>query len=212
MTLCLLCDRDLPAGEERRVACTACQTRLHRHLGELPGLYRKLGDALAPSTGTGGPHVSGTRIPGLPVNEHALSLRAWGGMVDALAAHEDDWRRQLGAGMAARFRGSPEQTLTAVVGWLMGHLWWACEKYPHIDGLAEDVRRLRSAARSVVDPPERTVRVGTCPTLLDDGEPCGAVLRYLPGAATIRCAWCRSEHGPSDWVALATALEAGDAA
>lgn len=198
---CLLCQRDLADDEQQRVACRHCQTRLHRQLLELPSLYRQLGEHLGPAGSTQGPRVSGSKPRRLPVNEEVLELRAWGGMVTELQAHEDDWRRHLGLPVAP-WRGSVEQTLTGVVGFLAGHLWWACEKYPHIDGLDEDVKKVASAARSIVDPPERTIRIGNCPAAYEDGAICGAVLRALPGDTEITCRWCGAIYPESTWLQL----------
>jgi hypothetical protein len=208
MSACLLCDRDLAEDEASRVACRACQVRLSTHLRELPGLYRLLGIVLRPSGGTDGPRVSGTRAVSLPVNEGALELRAWGGMVTALEVHEEDWRRVLGLGAMARFRGTAEQALMATVEFLGQHLWWACERYGDIDGFADDLRQLRSAVLSVVDPTpasERARRLGYCPAPLDGG-PCGAVVTLRSGAAIATCRWCRADYPPETWLDLAAAL------
>ncbi|MBI0294479.1 hypothetical protein JBE04_08285 [Streptomyces sp. PRKS01-29] len=214
MSECLLCERGLREDETARIACRLCQTALAGQLRELPKLYRQLGAGLLPGAGDRGPAVSGSRGHGLPVNEDALDLRAWGGMVSALQAHEDDWRRALGMPVAP-FRGSVEQTLTAVVEFLAGHLWWACEKYPDVDGLAEDVRRLRGAALSVVDPEDpatKVRRIGYCPAVYEDGAVCGAVLRHRPGTRSVECRWCGASYPPSSWPELARAQESSGAA
>lgn len=210
---CLLCPRPLREEEAGRMTCWLCQVALAGQLRELPGLYRQLGAELRPGAGERGPAVSGTRRDALPVNEDALDLRAWGGMVSALQAHEDDWRRVLGLPVAP-FRGSVEQTLTAAVEFLAGHLWWACEKYPDVDGLAEDVRRLRGAALSIVDPQDpatRPRRVGYCPAV-HDGVVCGAVLRHRPGDRSVECRWCGAAYPPSSWLELARVQESSGAA
>lgn len=201
---CLLCRRDLADDEQARVACRRCQTRLHRQLLELPDLYRRLGEALPPAGANPGPAVSGSKPRRLPVNEDVLELRAWGGMVTDLQAHEDDWRSELGMPVAP-WRGTVEQTIAGAVEWLAAHVWWACEKYPHVDGLDEDVRRLQAAARSIVDPPERTIRVGNCPAAYEDGAVCGAILRALPDDTEIRCRWCGASYPESTWLSLRAA-------
>lgn len=208
MTHCLLCEGALAEEEAGRVACRACQVALSKDLRELPELYRRLGAELRPGGGAGGPHVSGTKDVQLPVNEDALDLRSWGGMVTALEAHEEDWRRALGLGAMARFRGTAEQALSTTVEFLAGHLWWACERYADIDGLAADVRRLRGAALSVVEPvpaADRPRRLGYCPAVCDDGVMCGAVVTLRPGHTRAVCRWCGCSYPPETWLALAAA-------
>ncbi|MEU6344460.1 hypothetical protein ABZ883_26330 [Streptomyces sp. NPDC046977] len=207
MISCGLCCEELGPDETARFACRDCQARLSAHLRELPDLYRQLGAAMVPGTAPAGEFVSGSRDRHLPVNEDALSLRAWGGMVTALEAREEEWRRVLGLGAMARFRGTAEQALTATVEFLGSHLWWACEKYPDIDGLAEDVRVLRGAALSVVsplDPAERPRRLGFCLAAVDEGA-CGAVVRLMPKETVARCSWCGTDWRPERWLELKAA-------
>ncbi|MFI6347273.1 hypothetical protein [Streptomyces sp. NPDC050560] len=212
MSACLLCHHDLDADELERVACRRCQTRLAAQLGELSALYRALAEHLAPSAGARGPAVSGTPDPGMPVTEAVLELRAWSGMVDALRAHEDDWRRALRLPVAP-WRGTVEQTLTACAQWLGAHLWWACEKYPDVDGLAEDVRRLHGAASSIVDPDPggRGTRAGWCTAPTAEGGPCGALLRLREGETVVTCPWCGTVYPPASWLALKAAMGEAEA-
>jgi hypothetical protein len=198
---CLLCQQHLDADEVSRVVCCRCQARTARQLAELPDLYEKLADDLAPAGGADGPRVSGTRGDRLPVNEDVLELRGWSGMVDALLVHEDDWRRELRLPATPR-RGRAEPTLRGCVMFLAAHLWWACEKYPHVDGLAADVAKLHGAAESIVaprDPRLRPVRVGPCPALVDGKEPCGAILWLHPGEKAVTCRWCRAVYPQAVW-------------
>ncbi|MEV1006112.1 hypothetical protein [Streptomyces sp. NPDC049881] len=202
---CLLCDDALPDGETDRQACTTCQARLARQLRALPALYHDLAHALRPGPGAPGPRVTGggSTYGQAPVNEGALDLRAWGGMVSALQAHEDDWRRVLKAAPAPA-RGSVEGALTAAVEFLGAHLWWACQSYPHVDGLANDVRQLRAAALSILSPPTGdSTRLGPCPAQYEDGTLCGATLRYIRGADSITCRRCGSHYRQAAWLALA---------
>jgi hypothetical protein len=203
---CLLCHGALEDSEVGRVACRACQVALGGQLRELPGLYARLGAELRPGS-SAGLRVSGTKSVPLPVNEEALGLRAWGGMVTDLQAHEDDWRRALRLPLAS-FRGTVEQTLGAAVEFLAGHLWWAAEKYPDIDGLAEDVRRLRGAALSVLEPREQPRRLGCCPAVAD-GVECRAVVQLPRGHTTAICRWCGCLYPPETWLELAAAQSNG---
>lgn len=196
--LCELCDK--PAAVRVH---EGCRRRLGERLLTLPGAWRALAAFLAPPPATGRLGAPTRDEAPLPVRLDVLDLRARGG-IERLTEWERDWRELLGW-TRLPFRGSVEQTVEGTVTFLRNNLLWACEEHPGIRDFDREVGQIISEIRSIADPPERSVRVGYCPTRLDDGEPCGAVLRYLPGAATIRCAWCRSEHGPSDWVALATA-------
>lgn len=198
---CLSCEDPSPLGS----LCDRCGSRLDRQLSQLPALYEALGAYLRPSSQTS-TAVGSSKSPDapLPLTEPALDLRGPGGIVTVL----ETWRQALYEDAELRwpepFGDYPGRLLRAVRA--------LREQLPHITcgwaqaGLfAAEVDELHGAARSIIAPPEKTVRAGTCPAKLDDGTVCGAVLRAVPGDPEIRCRWCNTVYAPSSWLKLADA-------
>lgn len=196
--LCELCDR---SAVERIHG--GCQRRLDGRLEALPPAWRALALWLTPAPG-GGRSGAPTRDEApLPVRLDVLDLRARGG-IERLTEWERDWRELLGWTQLP-FRGSVEETIKGTVTFLRNNLIWACENHPGIRDFDREVKQITGEIESIVDPPERSVRVGYCPTPLDDEEPCGAVLRYFPGNTVLSCPWCRASWATDEWLALAAA-------
>ncbi|MFD9286370.1 hypothetical protein ACFWD7_56335 [Streptomyces mirabilis] len=104
-------------------ACLICRDRGIAWLRAMPDLYAEVGGLLQPGSGRGEGHVSGSKAAPLPCSADALNLRARSGLVTILASWEDAVRDKLGYSPAT-FRGSYEQTLTGVVGFLVGNAPW----------------------------------------------------------------------------------------
>lgn len=191
---CLICSRALLDHETGRYACLICQDRGIAWLRAMPALYSQLGDLLQPGAGRGEGRVSGSKAAPLPCSVDALNLRARGGLVTILASWEDAVRDELGY-TAATFRGTYEQTLTGVVGFLVGNAPWIWGSFPAVDEMHDELRRLHGQAQAVTGgerPPRRVpVQCG-----------CGQVLRVTLDTAGVRCPGCSAQYGHSEALRL----------
>lgn len=211
MNTCLACDRELFGDAAGHQLCPGCARATGERLDRLPALYRALAAFLAP---TGRRPETGSSRPAeapLPVHEHVLDLRGPGGIVGVL----EDWRAALHADLEwspPAVRGTIEARVTRAVRGLRDNLPWIAETWPEAGTFATELRNLHAAVLSIVNPPEHTLRVGTCPAVFVDGAHCGAVLRTTPGADTITCNWCDATWPPDTWLTLAATQTEGEAA
>ncbi|WEB41528.1 hypothetical protein MOV08_21140 [Streptomyces yunnanensis] len=112
-----------------------------------------------------------------------------------------DWHDHLGWAPPS-YRTDP---MAEAASALRANLPWAAEHHPAIADFMNEVTDLHRTATGLLDPAARPRRIGTCPTALDDSEPCGAPLRYVPGSAAITCGWCGAVWDPLDLAALVQA-------
>lgn len=207
---CTSCGRLLYDTELDRWACRVCEDTARTQLATMTELYQQLGAALAPgaaaSQNTG--HVTGaTRTPPLPVNVTALDLRGPGGIVTLLLDIEDSWRRTLGW-TTATFRGSAEQALPVVVGFLANNVGWACGMYEEVATDLRTIRQLHQRATAVVTGQrEQRVPVGCCPTVNPStGDVCRERLKVSPWGLQIRCNTCGTTWHRDEWLRLGAEL------
>lgn len=194
---CGLCDRKAADG----YLCVGCLRRTDDNLAALPGLYDALLRFLQPGrTGDHGGRRT-TREAPLPVAELPLTMRGPGGMVGVC----EDWRSALHCDLGwtePKPRGTYEDRLARAVRGLRNNILWIGSSWPPAGAFAEEIRDLVLGAKSIVDPPEPTLRIGECAALLPDGSVCGAVLRVPAGVTEVSCKWCGAEYPPSLWLAL----------
>jgi hypothetical protein len=193
-TACLICSRALLHHEAGRYACLICQDRGITWLRAMPALYAELGDLLQPGAGRGEGRVSGSKAAPLPCSADALNLRARGGLVTILASWEDAIRDELGYSPAT-FRGSYEQTLTGIAGFLVGNAPWIWGSFAAVDEMHDELRRLHGQAQAVTggERPPRRVPVAC---------PCGHTLRVTLDTAGVRCPACETSYGHSEALRL----------
>ncbi|MFI1928317.1 hypothetical protein [Streptomyces sp. NPDC020377] len=187
---CLICLRALYADENGRHCCRLCQEQGVTMLRRMPALYTQLGDLLEPGSGRGEGRVSGSKSAPLPCSAEILDLRSRGGLVTILASWEDAVRGELGY-TAATFRGTYEQTLTGVVGFLIGNAPWIYSSFPAADELHGEVRRLHGHATTLVDGERPARRV---PVVCS----CGHVLRVTLDTDGVKCPGCAVQYGHDD--------------
>ena len=84
---------------------------------------------------------------------------------------------------------------------------WACRQ-AWSDEYAAEVREQWSRARAMAGLSERLHKLGDCPTVGEDGGPCGATLYADPHQDVIVCRRCRSEWDRSRWLWLGGLLRA----
>ena len=204
---CTNCPRLLYTDELDRQVCRVCEDRATTQLQALPGLYGQLEHVLVPGAGHGGSRVTATRSAPLPTALQPLNLRGPGGIVSMLRDIEDSWRATLGWTIAT-FRGDYQQTLGAVVPFLVNNLPWACAAYEEVAFDLQVIGRLHAQAQGVVTG-ERDVRVpiGCCPVVHEEsGIACGERLKVSPWALTIRCGGCGTRWQRDEWLRLGAAM------
>jgi LSD1 subclass zinc finger protein len=210
MSDCGLCERELH-GSAQAYLCSGCTRATGERLDRMPRLYVALAAFLQP--GGRRPELGrarGAEAP-LPVSEPVLNLRGPGGIVGIL----EDWRSAMqadrGWGPPAVTGTTEERVRTAARG-LSLNLEWIASSWPMAGAFAEEIRNLERSVLSVVDPSERTRRLGNCIELMANGSQCGAVLRVAHGATEVRCAWCGAVWPPETWTTLARLQQTSDAA
>jgi len=177
----------------------------------MPALYEGLAAFLHP--GGRRPELgrsSRSEAP-LPISEPAFILRGPGGIVGVL----EDWRSAMqadrGWGQPAT-AGTVERRVAVAARALGMNLEWIAAAWPMAGAFAEEIRDLQRAVASIVNPPEKTLRLGHCPAVYEDGVICGAVLRVPEGTAKVECRWCGTAYPPESWLDLLAAWKAKEAA
>jgi hypothetical protein len=196
---CGLCERQLEHG----YLCPGCTLGTAQRLDRAPRLYEALAAFLHP--GGRRPEYGRTRpaeAP-LPLSEPVFNLRGPGGLVSVL----EDWRSAMqadrGWGQPA-IEGTIERRIVVAARALSINLEWIAASWPMAGAFAEEIRNLERDVASIVNPPEKTLRLGTCPAVYDDGSVCGAVLRVPHGTTKVECRWCGTDYPPESWLALAS--------
>ncbi|MFH8369168.1 hypothetical protein [Streptomyces sp. NPDC018031] len=204
MSECGMCERQL--AEDAHL-CPGCTRATGQRLDRMPTLYAALAGFLAP--GGRRPELGRTVTveAQLPVAEPVLVLRGPGGMVGVL----EDWRSALHADLGwsePKPQGPIGERISTAAAGLHANILWIASCWPMAGAFAEELRDLERSVLSVVSPPERTIRLGNCPAVYEDGVVCGAVLRVPPGVAEVRCRWCEAVYPPATWMDLARAQQA----
>lgn len=204
---CGLCEQQLEHG----YLCPGCTLGTAQRLDRMPKLYEGLAAFLHP--GGRRPEFGSTRpaeAP-LPIAEPAFNLRGPGGIVGVL----EDWRSAMqedrGWGQPA-ITGTIDRRVAIAARALGMNLEWIAEAWPMAGAFAEEIRDLQRDVASIVNPPKKTLRLGNCPAVYEDGVICGSVLRVPAGTAKVECRWCGTAYPPESWLDLMTAWKTEDAA
>jgi hypothetical protein len=222
-TLCPLPHRHEPDRPRRAIdggyLCSGHLAGLTRDITTAPELYDALAQQLA-TVGSGGEPVSGSRDPGMALNEAAADARA------TLRAVLASWARVVveDRGINPPGRSAPEALPLGFIGpprlewvaddsplvvarWLATHVdWLACQ--PFADEVCAEIRDATSRAWSIAYPSgRRRYEVGPCP-LECDGTLWASLARVddlLP--SRLRCsADPEHEWGADQWLTLGRRL------
>lgn len=186
--------------------CAHCTNSLRTTLERLPQLYTALAAWLQPAgrrPELG--HAPAVEAP-MPVRQEVLDLRGPGGIVGVL----EDWRA---AAHDARGFTPPDGAglvptrIEAAVHALLANLTWISLTWEQGPDLAQEIRRLESRALAVIDPPDRTIPIGACPTDIGDGIICGTTIRVPAGTVDVRCKRCGTAFPPEAWLNLRTWMD-----
>lgn len=230
---CLICQVVPRDGYGVYQVCEICRGRFRADLADIKDLYERIGDAMEPGSAAG-PKVSGSRTPPIPASLEALSLRGptspyWPSryrlelagldtshladqhgalpVIGVLRSVQYRWREALGWPLVPP-RGSVDAAIVATVRWLHQYLDRACDE---VDGIVEtirDVQALRRHMRSVAGETPHMVKLGPCPTVMDDGGSCGEQLRADPHGDEVRCSQCGTVWTRTMWLRLGLLMRA----
>lgn len=232
---CVLCHRReaSPCAQ----VCTSCRGRLRSDLADIPKLYADLTRELIPGS-SNGPRITGTRERPIPATLDVLNLRSRSGsgvisrwlleergaptehladqhgsipIAGVLAALESDVRESFGFSVAV-FHGNVEQTVTAIVSWLLKVLDSICDAYPAVEEFVADLRSLHAECRRLMGLTPRRFAIGACPMVLTDDSVCGTARSIDPYGDAMRCSGCGTTWHRWEWMQLAVAIVEGDAA
>jgi hypothetical protein len=197
VNVCGLCEQQLEHG----YLCPGCTLATNERLTRMPRLYEALAAFLHP--GGRRPELGRSRpaeAP-LPIAEPAFNLRGPGGIVGVL----EDWRSAMQADRGwgqPVIAGTVERRIAVAARALSINLDWIAASWPMAGPFAEEIRGLERDGISIVNPPERSLRLGNCPAVYEDGVVCGAALRVPAGTAKVECRWCGTAYPPESWLEL----------
>ncbi|GAA1406208.1 hypothetical protein GCM10009639_53770 [Kitasatospora putterlickiae] len=186
--------------------------RLRRQLADLPPLYAALAAYLRPSAQAAdrlGTRPTAAADAPLPVDLDVLDLIGPGGAVTVL----ETWRQALHEDMGLHWPdpwGHPDGRLLRAARGLHQHLTYIRLDWPAAGDCAREIHQLHAAATRHVAPADHPTVVGhhPDPARPGDSNPCGGRLELPHGAAAVRCARCRTEWGPLQWLQLRRRLQA----
>jgi len=187
------CGRQLWVSEAGRYCCRPCEDKTAKRLTELPALFAQLNQTATLMRGAtrGGGATSGSKTPPIPPRLEVLSLTAAGGVATRLRDIEDAWRKALGWTVAP-WRGSPAQAAPEHLKFLINNLPWAVDSYESVGQDIDDLRKLHAECTAVAANEHRPgrVKIGRCPTRLDDGHLCQAELTATASSHRVHCGTC----------------------
>jgi hypothetical protein len=187
---------DVPA-----TLCPKCTNQLREHLERLPDAHRALAAWLAPAGRR--PELGSTHAveAPIPVREEVLSLRGPGGIVGIL----EDWAsavRHARGFTTTPGAGTVEGRVSDAASTLYQNLTWISLTWDLGTQLAGEIRLLHSRCLAIIDPPDHTVPIGSCPADLGDGRICGTTIRVPEGTTDVYCRGCNTRFPPKAWLNL----------
>ena len=204
------CKRQLWVAETGRWACRPCEDKTAARIAELPALYQRLDTTAALMRGARRPGAGGggSKTPPIPPRLEVLALVGPGGVAARLSAIEDAWRAALGWTVAP-WRGSPAQAVPLLAEFLTNNLLWACSSYEEVGQDIDDLRRLHTQCKNVVEQKQTpgNVKIGLCPTIVEERQ-CAEQLYASARSFKTACTACgASWEGEDEWRALRAAQE-----
>lgn len=204
---CPICHR-----HTEHLICNNCWAYTIDRLKQFPKKYDELDDELMPSRGKVSERVGGSKEPPLPLRLEVLHLRA-GGISKPLMAHEQRIRIEQ-RHTRITFRGEEHNRITISCQYLTAQADWIFDNYTDVDVLAKEINDIYKKINIVLGYKSDLMTIGTCPTLLDDGQVCGAKLQVNPTTLTnfgdIKCKACGAVWESNKWRLLGKVLENAD--
>ena len=200
---CALCRR-----QSERSLCQNCWEYALDKLQVFPKKYEELAKELVPSRGRTSERVGGSKEPPLPVRLEVLYLRS-NGISKPLMEHEKKIRIEQ-RHTRITFRGQELNRITITCQYLTAQAEWIFENYIDADNLAKDINDIYKRINTALGFRSELMTIGTCPTVTDDGQVCGAKLQVNPATLTsfgdIKCKVCGSVWESNKWRLLGRVL------
>ena len=200
---CALCRRHTETS-----LCANCWNYAIEKLQVFPKKYEELEDELLPSRGRPSERVGGSKEPPLPVRLEVLYLRS-NGISKPLMNHEAKIRIEQ-RHTRITFRGQELNRITVTCQYLTAQAEWIYDNYGDVDVLAKDINDIHKRINSALGFKNELITIGTCPTVLDDGQLCGAKLQINPTTLTsfgdIKCKDCGTVWESNRWRLLGKVL------
>ncbi|MFD5798638.1 hypothetical protein ACFWIO_34930 [Streptomyces diastatochromogenes] len=184
---CAVCDK--PARERVH---RGCRERMAEALRQLPQLYRRLGDSLAPGR-RGGDGRSGTRHAPLPCSVETLDLRSRGGIEGVVGG----WARDLCE--REQWDVPAYQSVIAIVDWacaiLLTNLPMICDEHDAVKEIAQELAHITGQAQRIITGEKPPRRIGVQCS-------CGHTLKVTLDTAGVKCPACSTQYGHSEALRL----------
>jgi hypothetical protein len=191
--------------------CNNCWKYAFSKLEKLAQQYKELEYELLPSRGRVSERVSGSgESSPIPVRLETLHLRS-GGISAPLMQHEAKMR-EIREETQITFRGDELNKITMTIEYISKRSDWARDNYLDADKLAITIISISHKVQSVLGHKSDDIHIGKCPTLGEDGKPCGASLKINPQALDktlqIQCRACNTIWDSTHWLLLGKMLDA----
>ena len=201
---CALCRKPVEGS-----LCNNCWAYAIEKLQVFPERYNDLAKELLPSKGIG-ERVGGSKTPPIPVRLETLHLRT-GGISKPLMAHEAKVRIEQNH-TRITFRGQEINRITYTCKYIIAQSEWIFKNYTDLANLAEDINGISKQINTVLGYRSELMTIGTCPSLGENNQACGAKLQINPVTLTnfgdIKCKACGTVWESKRWRLLGRVLSA----
>ena len=182
---------------------------------KFPARYKELEAELLPSKGSQGERVSGSgESSPIPVRLETLHLRT-GGISVPLMEHEQKMR-EIRQEMKLTWHGERRMDELARIilttQYISKRSEWIRSEYPEADKLVVTIITTTNKIKMVLGHKSEDIVLGKCPTVGDDGKPCGASLKINPQqlerSLEVKCRVCDTVWDSTKWRLLGKMLDA----
>ena len=194
--------------------CDSCWQFAMSEVVKFPARYKELEAELLPSKGSQGERVSGSgESSPIPVRLETLHLRS-GGISVPLMEHEQKMR-EIRQEMKITWHGERKMDELARIilttQYISKRSEWIRSEYPEADKLVTTIITTTSKIKMVLGHKSEDIVLGKCPTVNEEGKPCGASLRVNPGqlerSLEVKCRVCDTVWDSTKWRLLGKVLE-----
>jgi hypothetical protein len=182
---------------------------------KFPERYKELESELLPSKGTQGERVSGSgESSPIPVRLETLHLRS-GGISVPLMEHEQkmrEIRHEMKIIWTSERRMDELARIILTTQYISKRSEWIRSEYPEADKLVVTIITTTNKIKMVLGHKSEDIVLGKCPTVGDDGKPCGASLKINPQqlerSLEVKCRVCDTIWDSTKWRLLGKMIDA----
>lgn len=200
---CVVCRK-----QTERHVCSNCWSNAIDRLRQFPKQYILLENEMSPTRGSG-ERVGGSKEPPIPVRLETLHLRS-GGISKPLMSHEQQIRISQ-KHTRITHRGREFNKIELTVKYLTAQSDWIIAHYEAADDLTNLIFNISKRINSVLGHKSELMTIGTCPSILEGGDVCGARLQVNPTTLTsfgdIKCKACGTTWESNRWRLLGKVLD-----